>query len=287
MNQEILLHANKLIKQEEINSTYLERVKLYKTSTFKSRGPLTYDFSLIIVLQGKKIGYLPNNTFEYHPSKYLVVPATIPFECETFASKEEPFICLSINIDKKIMAEIIETLSKEEAQQCKKTQLAIFTDDVTTQIQDVILRLLITLQSKEESMILGDALIKELFYRIAMGKNAYYLHKMFLSNNNESKIAKSLKTIHDQFNQPLDIPTLARNEDMSVSSFHTHFKKITSYSPLQYIKKMRLTKAKDLIEKENYQVNNTASAVGYESISQFSRDFKKYYGYPPKEAKVI
>lgn len=287
MNKEILKQVNKLIKHEDVNSTYLSRVNLYKTSTFKPKGPLRYDFSLILVLQGKKIGYLPNKTFEYNANNYLVVPATIPFECETFASEDEPFICIAINIDKNIMREIVKSISKEEAKSCRKTQPAVFIDDVTEQIEDVVLRLLKALESKEESMILGDSLIKELFYRIATGQNSYFLHKMFLENNKESKIAKSLKTIHDNFNKSLDIPSLAKNEDMSVSSFHNHFKKITTYSPLQYIKKMRLTKAKDLIEKENYQVNNTAYAVGYESISQFSRDFKNYYGYPPKEAKAI
>ena len=287
MNKEILKQVNRLIKHEDVNSTYLSRVNLYKTSTFKPKGPLRYDFSLILVLQGKKIGYLPNKTFEYNANNYLVVPATIPFECETFASTDEPFICIAINIDKNVMREIVESIAKEEAKSCKKTQPAVFIDDVTEEIQDVILRLLKALESKEESMILGDSLIKELFYRIATGQNSYFLHKMFLEDNKESKIAKSLKTIHDNFNKSLDIPSLAKNEDMSVSSFHNHFKKITTYSPLQYIKKMRLTKAKDLIEKENYQVNNTAYAVGYESISQFSRDFKNYYGYPPKEAKAI
>jgi len=287
MNKEILKQVNRLIKHEDVNSTYLSRVNLYKTSTFKPKGPLRYDFSLILVLQGKKIGYLPNKTFEYNANNYLVVPATIPFECETFASTDEHFICIAINIDKNVMREIVESIAKEEAKSCKKTQPAVFIDDVTEEIQDVILRLLKALESKEESMILGDSLIKELFYRIATGQNSYFLHKMFLEDNKESKIAKSLKTIHDNFNKSLDIPSLAKNEDMSVSSFHNHFKKITTYSPLQYIKKMRLTKAKDLIEKENYQVNNTAYAVGYESISQFSRDFKNYYGYPPKEAKAI
>ena len=72
---------------------------------------------------------------------------------------------------------------------------------------------------------------------------------------------------------------------MSVSSFNTHFKKITAHTPLQYIKKIRLNKARDLISKHNYKVNETAYAIGYESTSQFSKDFKAYFGYPPKNAK--
>jgi len=287
MNEKIINEANKLIKFDSLNETYLKNVKLYKTSTFIKRGPLTYDFCLILVIQGKKIGYLPNKTFTYDSNNYLVVPTTLPFECETFATKEEPFICMAIDINKNMMNDIISSISKEHAKKCKQTQLAVFSDKVTTEIESVVYRLLKTLQSKEESSILGESLLKELFYRIATGENAYFLHKMFITTKHEAKIANSLRDIHDNFNQHLDIPSLEKDQDMSVSSFHSHFKQITSYSPLQYIKKIRLNKAKDLIEKDKFQVNNTAYAVGYESISQFSRDFKSYYGYPPKEAKAL
>ncbi|UTJ05105.1 AraC family transcriptional regulator [Arcobacter roscoffensis] len=286
MNKEILQEANKLIKNELINQTNINSVKLFKTIDYSKRQPLTYEFCLILVLQGKKLGYLPNKSFEYNKDNYLVVPISLPFECETYASKEEPFICLAIDIDKKMMFDIISSLSNQEAKNCKTIQMGVFQDSVTPQIEDIVLRLLKTLKSKEESAILGESILKELYYRIATNSNSHFLHKMFLKQKQEAKISKSLKSIHDNFNQPLDIPTLAKQEDMSVSSFHTHFKNITSYSPLQYIKKIRLNKAKDFIEQKNMQVNNTAYAVGYESVSQFSKDFKKYFGYPPKEAKI-
>lgn len=286
MNNKILEEVNKLIKHEKLNKTNINEVNLFKSSTFTPRGPLTYDFCLIVVLQGKKLGYLPNKSFEYDSKNYLVVPTTLPFECETFASKEEPFICIAININKEMMYDIISSLGNENAKNCKTVQMGVFQDKVTTLFEDTIYRLLKILQCKEESKILGDSILKEIYYRIATGENAHFLHKMFLNHKQEAKIAKALKNIHDNFNQALDISTLAKEEGMSVSSFHSHFKNITSYSPLQYIKKIRLNKAKDLIEQKSMQVNNTAYAVGYESASQFSRDFKSYFGYPPKEAKI-
>jgi transcriptional regulator GlxA family with amidase domain len=209
----------------------------------------------------------------------------MPFECETIASKEEPFICMLVSIDKEVIYELINSLSKKAECDGTCSNLGVFSDEVTPQIEDTILRLLTALESKEETTILGNQLLRELYYRIAIGKNSHFLHKMFLHSNSEAKIAKALKTIHDNFGEHLDIPNLARQEDMSVSSFHTHFKNITSHTPLQYIKKIRLTKAKDLIAQQNFQVNETAIKVGYESIPQFSKDFKNYYGYPPKEAK--
>ena len=287
MNKKILDEANKLIKKDFLNETNLKGVSLFKATQYVPKGPVTYDFCLIIVLQGRKIGYIPDRIFEYTSENYLVVPTTIPFECETFATEDEPFIGMAVEIDINLMQNVITTIDAESAKKCKVVHCGAFQDKMTDDIEDNILRLLKALQSPIESKILGEPLLKELYYRVATGDNAGFLHKMFLKRKQEARIAKALQTIHDNFNKHLDVPSLAKSEDMSVSSFHTHFKKITSYSPLQYIKKIRLNRAKDLIELENFQVNNTAYAVGYESISQFSRDFKSYYGYPPKEAKPI
>ena len=286
MNNKILEEVNKLVKENSLTRTNIKAVNLYQTTTFLPRTPLTYDFCLVFVLQGKKIGYLPNKRFEYDSKNYLVVSAALPFECETYASKEEPYTCILININKDIMHEIISCISKEESKNCKSVQMAIFQDQVTQDLENSIYRLLKILQSKEESAILGDSILREIYYRIAIGENSHFLHKMFLENKMESKMTRTLKIIHNKYNEHLDIPTLAKEEDMSVSSFHTHFKKVTSLSPLQYIKKIRLNKAKDLLTRNNLQVNETAYATGYESSSQFSKDFKSYYGYPPKEAKA-
>ncbi len=193
-----------------------------------------------------------------------------------------------ITIDKKVMYEIIDLIANKETlnHKCQKSELGLFSDTVNIQIEDTILRILQILKSKEEAKILGEAFIKELYYRIATGKNASFLHKMFLNTQIEAKIARSLRTIHENYNKHLEISILARKEDMSISSFHTHFKRITTLTPLQYIKKIRLNKAHELLTRENLQVNDTAFAIGYESSSQFSRDFKSFFGYPPKDAKA-
>ncbi len=286
MNQQILTQVNKLFKGDGVHDTFLEDIKIYTTSKYDPLSPFIYDVCLILVLQGKKIGHLAQNTLVYDSKNYLVVPTTLPLECETYASKEEPFIGLIISINKKVMYEIIDMVAKKELIDSHKNSLGIFSDSVNNNIEEITLRLLNMLESKEESNILGTSILKELFYRIAIGQNSNFLHKMFLDNNNEAKIANTLKIIHTQCETNLDISNLARNEDMSVSSFHTHFKKVTSHTPLQYIKKIRLNKGKDLIVKHKYKVVDAAYEMGYDSASQFSRDFKNYFGYPPKEAKA-
>ena len=277
MSDRVLKEINKLVKNEELNTTYLDGVYLYKISDFKARCPITYEICLVVILQGRKVGYLSNTKFEYDKENYLVVPVTMPFECETFATPEEPLLALSININKQMMIDIISSLKEDEKKAPKETQLGLFQGKVTDEIEDIVYRLLKILQSEQESDILGQSILKELYYRIATGENSHFLHKMFFDQEQEAKIAKSLKNIHHNYNKSIDIDTLARDEQMSLSSYHRHFKKITSYTPLQYIKKIRLNKAKDLIEKQKLQVNDTAQEVGYASVSQFSRDFKMKY----------
>lgn len=285
MNKNILRQVNRLVKEDGLHDTFLSEIKLFKTTTYEKKTPLVYDVCLVVVLQGKKIGHLAENTLVYDSKNYLVVPTTLPLECETYASEEEPFISMIISIDKKVMYEIIDSVSKKEAIECKKNSLGIFSDKVTDDIEAICLKLLKILESEEESKILGTSILKELFYRIAVGENSNFLHKMFLNTNKEAKIARALKNIHDHCSENLDVPTLARDEEMSVSSFHTHFKEVTSHTPLQYIKKIKLNKAKDLLSRHHYQVTQAAYELGYDSPSQFSRDFKNYFGYPPKEEK--
>ncbi|NQY22240.1 MAG: AraC family transcriptional regulator [Campylobacteraceae bacterium] len=286
MKKEIIIKANNISKEDGLFDTNLEKVKIYKTSYYDQKSLFIYDLCLILVLQGKKIGHLGSNTLTYDCKNYLVVPTTLPLECETYATEEEPFICLIISIDKKVMYEILDLVKRKEIETDNTHSLGIFSDKLTDDIEDLILKLLKTLDSKEESKILGESILRELYYRIVVGENSSFLYKMFLNSNHEAKIANALKNIHDNYSHHLDIPTLARNVDMSVSSFHTYFKKITSHTPLQYIKKIRLNKAHNLLSKLNYQVNDTAYEVGYENVSLFSREFKSYFLYPPKEAKA-
>ena len=126
---------------------------------------------------------------------------------------------------KNVMNEIIHNIFKKEETESQKNLLGVFSDKVDESIDELTLRLLKVLESREESKILGALLLKELFYRVAVGENSHFLHKMFSNSNNEAKIARALKIIHTECETNLDISNLARQEDMSVSSFHTHFKK--------------------------------------------------------------
>ncbi len=285
MNLEILNLANQYIKEDGLHKTYIEGFSLFKSSVSTPKVSTICDLSLIIVLQGKTTGYLGKNIFQYNSKNYLVIPTSLALEYEIKSTKEEPFLAIFHKIDKNLMYEVIDLIRDKNIQECKECGLGLFSDEVTPRVEDTIKRILETMKSKVEANILGSSLLRELYYGIAMGGNAHFLHKIFLKNTFEAKMTRTLKTIHETYHEHLDVQTLAKNEDMSPSSFHTHFKSVTSMTPLQYIKKIRLTKAMDLLSKENFQVKETAYAIGYESSFHFSKDFKRYYGIPPKEVK--
>ena len=160
MNNQIIEQVNTLTNNEGLTHTFHKDIKLFKTTTYTPKGPLLYDLALVIVIQGKKIGYLPNSTLIYDANNYLVVPTTMPFECETIASKEEPFICMLVSIDKKVIYELIDSLSKKIECEEECSNLGVFSDEVTSQIEDIIFRLLKVLESKEETDILTKRIEK-------------------------------------------------------------------------------------------------------------------------------
>lgn len=274
---------NDIITKDGIHNTKIPNVKLYKASVPVLDCPFLYDNQLVILLQGSKIVKTSKEHISYNTNKYLVVPTTLPVEVKSSASKKEPLISIVIFLDKKMIFDIFDKLDFKERKIKKSSEIGLFTDVVTPDIEDIVYRLLKCLQSKNDSMILGKMLLKELFYRIILGDKSMFLHKLFLNTSVEAKISRIIRRIHEQYNEYLDVKTLSNLESMSVSSFHTHFKKVTSYSPKQYIKKLRLTKANDLLSNYTHQVNEVAYEIGYESVSQFSNEYKTYFGYSPKD----
>ncbi len=277
---------NQLAKNEGINTTALKGIIIYKTSSFQPRQPLCYGQGIIIVGQGRKKVFLGDQTLEYNQDNYLVLSVPIPAECEAYATKEEPVFSLVIDIETRVLNRIIGEMDNDSTPELLKQtgkQHGLFLAEATPDIKDVTLRLLRVLQSPVESKILGQGIIDELFFRIMCGENAASLYALTLKNTNLSRIDKALKLIHDSYQDPIDVEKLAGLVNMSQSAFHRAFKDVTASSPIQYLKKVRLTMAKSLLTDSGIRVNEAASEVGYESPTQFSREFKRYFGNSPVE----
>lgn len=281
---EISKLMNAIADKEGFNATSIQGVKIFKASQYKPRQALCYQQGVIIVGQGAKRIFLGNNVYEYNPDNYLVLSVPLPAECETEASERSPFLALAVDLDIGVLNRIIEQMEQYFGAtnlKWKGNHQGLFLAKTTPEINDSVLRLLQTLQSQFESKIIGAGIIYELIFRIMCGENSSSLYALTMKNTNLARVDKALKLIHLNYQDTLDVEKLAKIVNMSPSAFHRAFKEVTSSSPIQYIKRIRLDKARNLLMEQGIRVNEAAREVGYESVTQFSREFKRYFGKSP------
>lgn len=264
----------------------LEGVNFFKSNRHIPRSPLVYEPGIIIVAQGHKIGFLGDQVFQYDANHYLVVSLTMPFECETFATPEEPLLGLRIDVDLAQLHDLIGHMGLQveigntgEKGLPRAIGPAVMDEDMA----NAICRLLSCLQSETESRILGPGLVREILYRALCGTQAPILYSLAMHSGTFSQVARALTIMQNDYAGKIDVEQLANKARMSASAFHRAFKEITSDSPMQYLKKIRLTKARDLMVQEKMKAYLAADQVGYESSSQFSREFKRYFGQSPAD----
>lgn len=264
--------------------TELPGINIFKATEPKGREPLCYNQGIIIVGQGYKRVFMGDTVYDYNPDNYLVLSVPIPAECETFATREEPLLALTADIDMGMLNRIISQMDEHIDHTLlnnKQRYHGVFAATLTPSIKDTVLRLLQVLQSPVESGVLGEGLRYELLFRVMQGENAASLYALAMKNTNLAKIDKALKRIHSSYAESMNVDALASLVNMSPSAFHRAFLDVTSSSPIQYVKKIRLNKARDLLKEQKVRVSDAATDVGYESAAQFSREFKRYFGNSP------
>lgn len=287
---EITTLMDALAPLEGLNTTGLQGVRIYRATKGTPRVPLLYEQGVIIVGQGSKRIYLGDRVYEYDPDHYLVLSVPIPAECEAAATEDAPFLAMMVDIDlghiNSILSMMDEHVDVSMLVQAGNAQ-GLSVSKADSLFKETVLRLLNVLKSPVETHILGKSMIRELTFRLLCGENAASLYALAMKNTNLSRIDKALRQIHNNYQEPMDVENLAGLVNMSVSSFHRAFKDVTASSPIQYIKKLRLSKAKDLIAERGLRVGEAATRVGYESSAQFSREFKRYFGSSPVEVAQL
>lgn len=277
---------DKLALEEGVNTTSVPGVNIFKASTYKPREPLCYQKGLLFVGQGSKEVYVNGETFEYNKDNYLVSCLPMPAECETKAIDGKPVLVLMLGIDPAMISGLISKINEYKTELInlkKEKHMGLSLAPVTNDIKESIRRLLICLQSPLESEIIGQSLLKELMFRVLCQESAAPLYELINQTSNLSRIDRALRLIHTNYSESISVDNLANLVNMSPSVFHRAFKEVTASSPIQYIKKIRLDRAKLLLINKKLQVGEAATAVGYESSSQFSREFKRYFGTTPVE----
>ncbi len=266
-------------------------VHLFWATEVVPRTPLLYSASIVIVAQGHKVGYLGERTFRYDRDTYLVLGVPIPFECETHASPQEPLLGATVDIDiarlHHLVADLSGSLHLERHESAAEPHAGVAPVHMDEAMLESTAKLLTCLRDPLDSKVLGSAAVDEVVYRVLRGEKGRVLYDLTEHRTPYADVARALRRIHRDYRESLSVDELARESAMSVSTFHRAFKRVTGDTPLQYLKKIRLDKARGMLVHKGMRVNSVAYEVGYESPSQFSREFKRYFKVPPSEADAL
>ncbi|WP_242110609.1 AraC family transcriptional regulator [Luteimonas aquatica] len=257
-----------------------------KLFAFRSsaRGPCTpsvYEPRLVFVAQGTKIVMLAGDTYRYDPLHFLVVSMPLPAASGVIeATPEKPYLALRLDIDLEEITSLLRDVEPPPAP--AQVDRGLYAARADAQMLDAVLRLMRLLDSPRDVPVLAATMKREIYYRVLTGDLGHRLRDLAAAGSRPNRIAKAVAQLRDNYHQPLRIDELAHSVHMSVSSLHHQFKAATTMSPLQFQKQIRLHEARRLMLLEGLEANTAAHRVGYESPSQFSREYKRLFGAPPR-----
>ena len=276
-----------LAPEEGFHTSVLEGVKLRRSNRNEPRSPVLYEPSAYFVASGRKKGYVGERCVVYDTNNYLVLTVPLPFECEAQTGNREPLLAVSVQMEVGVISELATSMDLSGKQFNDGDIACVNATPLDADLGGAVVRLLESLRFPRDASILGPNIKREITYRILCGPRREMLLAMLGRSGDAARIHAVLRRMHSRYSEPLNVSQLAAEVGMSVSAFHHHFKSVTSTSPLQYLKTVRLHKAHMLITHERIGAATAADRVGYGSASQFSREFKRFFGFNPTERRLI
>ena len=258
-------------------------VGVYRADEPTECSPCIYEPCVIIVIQGSKRGYLAGHTFDYNPSSYLTFSVPIPLEAEIVeASPEAPFLGICLHIEPATVSELQLGIDAD-ALPSSAAPHAISASPLDPELEDAVRRLIVAFGCPTDCQILGPMIVREILYRVLLGNQGGALRAAVHRQGHYHRISQIMRSIQADCSAPYSTGELAQMAGMSKTTFHENFKAITSATPLQYIKTIRLHQARNLMLNNGLSASAAGYQVGYASPSQFSREFKRLFGAPPSE----
>ncbi|MFY2831600.1 AraC family transcriptional regulator N-terminal domain-containing protein [Vibrio parahaemolyticus] len=243
----------------------------------------THNPSICLIAQGRKRVLLGEESFIYDANHFLISSVDLPIIANIIeASEEQPYLGLIMELD---LTEISQLIVDSELAftQSKEAQKGIAVGELSESLLGAFVRLAELLDEVQNIKILAPIIKREIFYRLLMSEQGTRLHQIVTAGSHSHQIAKAIDWLKNNFVKPLSVGDLASYTGMSKSSFYTHFRSMTSMTPLQFQKKLRLSEARRLMLTENLDAMAATFKVGYESPSQFSREYSRLFGAPPSK----
>jgi AraC-like DNA-binding protein len=279
-----LLQAVRRYVDTYADPTGLAQTPIPGLTTIRSATPsgLLYAISqplVCLVLQGSKQVAMGTQSFSFGAGDSLLITADVPTVSQvTRASAEAPYLSLVLELDPAVIADLAMQM-KEEATIADGAPVRVEPTDA--EVADAALRLIRLLDRPAAIPVLHAQLVRELHYWLLEGKHGAAIRRLGWPDGHARRVGRAVALLRAEFARPLSVDRLAATAGMSASSFHHHFRAVTSLSPMQFQKQLRLIEARRLMMSEGRSASSAAFAVGYESVPQFTREYGRMFGLPP------
>ena len=265
----------------ENRATDIPGLTLHRRTALTTPSSVTYEASVVVVAQGRKRVDLGRTTFIYDASRFLLTSVDLPVVSRVIeASEEVPYLCLMLKLEMPVVRELLsrEGIHVPEAP-CESPAMA--TGETTVELLSACCRLVDLLDTPEDIPFVGDLIEREIIYRILRGPEGARLRAIATLGDQSHRTAKAIAWIKANYAKRLRVEDLAEIAGMGVSTLHHHFRALTAMSPLQYQKQLRLQAARGRMLMDGLDAARAAFEVGYESASQFNREYSRFFGRPP------
>jgi AraC-like DNA-binding protein len=266
---------------EENRATDIPGLTLHRRIATTAPCSMTYEPGVTVIAQGRKRVDLGRTTFIYGESQYLLTSVDLPIVSQIVeASEETPCLAMSLKLE---MPMIRELLSREETQvaEAPSDSPAMATGEATVEFLSACCRLMDLLDTPQDIPFLSGLIQREIIYRILRGPEGARLRAIATLGDQSHRTAKAIAWIKTNYAKPLRVEELAQIAGMGLSTLHHHFRALTAMSPLQYQKQLRLQAARGRMLVDGLDAASAAFEVGYESASQFNREYSRFFGQPP------
>jgi AraC-like DNA-binding protein len=261
--------------------TAVQGLSLYRREEPTQPAIIMYEPRICVIAQGAKRVLLGDDTYEYDAHHFLITSVDLPTVVQVIkASREKPYLGLILKLDQREISQLVVDCSLP-APHAQQSSRGMATGEVTLPLLTAFQRLVDLLDEQKDIPILASIIKREIFYRLLVSDQGFRLRQMASAGSQSQQIARAIDWLKGNFKQPLRIDDLATQVNMSTSTFHHHFRSLTAMSPLQYQKWLRLNEARRLMLTERLDATTASFQVGYESPSQFSREYSRLFGDSP------
>jgi len=260
----------------DITPTAVPRLTLSRSSVTTELLPVMCYPLLCVVARGRKRIYLGHEEFRYDPNSYLVASIDLPVSGQVI---EAPCLGVTLALDPATLAALLLEMTPSSRERAASKAMAV--NPLDDDLLDPLLRLLRLLARPRDIPVLAPLIEREILYRLLCGPRGEMLRQLALPSSQLSQISRAINLIRERYDQSIRVDELARTASMSATSFHRHFRAVTAMSPLQFQKRIRLQEARRRLLSQEVDAARVSFDVGYESASQFSREYRRMFGAPP------